>query len=335
MTRVKRTILLYILLFYRVGQLKNKTVAHGNNAHISDNSVLGFGIEHLLLAAAHRHRFKADILCAGDRQPAIADLVTVASHIKTSVAPFISGQLRLAFEFFRVVCVFGKCLGVGLELLGNDLPLALCTCCRRHCPVIRCILLLESCIKLLTRHYRQLVEYAVAQDVSSAIAELSRQTAQTMTSFPVRMAPAYHRSFRSLKLMHFSYGAHSVFNLKVHLIFVVAYRRRAISARILTRLEEIFTEVCLHFGATLLEFSGEPDHVHLLIEYAPTVRLCDLIRTFKAVSALRIRTEFHSEIRHMLWGKRFWTRSYCAISVGDGATTAIIERYIQSQNRPK
>ena len=71
-----------------------------------------------------------------------------------------------------------------------------------------------------------------------------------------------------------------------------------------------------------------------LFEYVPNIRLCDLIRTLKAVSSLRIRTEFRHEIRHLLWGKRFWTRSYCAISVGDGASTAIIERYIQNQNRP-
>lgn len=91
----------------------------------------------------------------------------------------------------------------------------------------------------------------------------------------------------------------------------------------------------MHFGAKLREFSGEPDHVHLLVEYSPTVRLGDLIRTLKAVSSQRIRNEFHSAIRHLLWGKRFWTRSYCAISVGDGATTAIIERYIQNQDRPQ
>lgn len=121
--------------------------------------------------------------------------------------------------------------------------------------------------------------------------------------------------------MHFSTSAHSVFNLKVHLIFVVDYRRKAIEARILDCLQETF--------------SGEADHVHLLVEYGPTVRLCDLIRSLKAVSAQRIRSQYHSEIQPLLWGKRFWTRSYCAISVGDGANTDIIERYIQNQDRPK
>ena len=131
--------------------------------------------------------------------------------------------------------------------------------------------------------------------------------------------------------MLFSTGSHSVFNLKVHLIFVVAYRRQAISARILKRLIEIFTEVCLCDRAQLRECSGERDHVHLLISYPATVCLSNLIRKIKSTSSRVIRQEFHQEIRHMLWGERFWTKIYCAISVGDGATTAIIEQYIKNQ----
>ena len=46
-------------------------------------------------------------------------------------------------------------------------------------------------------------------------------------------------------------GAHSVFNLKAHIVFVVAYRRKAISTRILKQLIVIFSEVCLRNRAQL------------------------------------------------------------------------------------
>lgn len=67
-------------------------------------------------------------------------------------------------------------------------------------------------------------------------------TQQTMTGPPICMALSDHRSLNSLKLMHLACGAHCVFNLKVHLIFVVAYRRKVISAKILSRLDETFSE---------------------------------------------------------------------------------------------
>ncbi|HIU37018.1 MAG TPA: IS200/IS605 family transposase [Candidatus Aphodousia faecigallinarum] len=131
--------------------------------------------------------------------------------------------------------------------------------------------------------------------------------------------------------MQFSTGAHCVYNLKAHLIFVVAYRRKAISSRILQRLMEIFSDVSQREQSELLECSGEREHVHRLILHPPKLCLSELIRKLKAISSLKIRREFNSEIRHLLWGKRFWTKSYCVISVGDGATTEIIEQYIRNQ----
>lgn len=125
--------------------------------------------------------------------------------------------------------------------------------------------------------------------------------------------------------MDFSSSAHCVFNLKIHLVFIVAYRRRVILESILTQMEEIFKEVCQDYNAELREFSGESDHVHLLVEISPSVRISDLVRTLKSVSSRKIRQEFSQQIRYYLWGKKFWTRSYCVISVGDGALTQVIE----------
>ena len=50
------------------------------------------------------------------------------------------------------------------------------------------------------------------------------------------------------------------------------------------RMGEIFEEVCSKHGAILSEFFGEPDHVHLLIEFSPSTRLSDLVRALKSVS---------------------------------------------------
>lgn len=72
-------------------------------------------------------------------------------------------------------------------------------------------------------------------------------------------------------------------------------------------------------------YTGEAEHVHILLEYPPAVRLSDLIRVLKTVSSGRIQTECHAEIQHFLWGKRFWTGSYCVMSAWAGAHAEIIE----------
>ena len=134
--------------------------------------------------------------------------------------------------------------------------------------------------------------------------------------------------------MKFQAHSHSIYNLKIHLILVVAYRRKVISSSIMHTLRETITEVCESFSVNVLEFSGEMDHVHLLLEIVPTIRISDLVRTIKSVTSRRVREKHWYEIKSKLWGKRFWTRSYCVLSVGDGANTETIKKYIQNQCSP-
>ena len=93
-------------------------------------------------------------------------------------------------------------------------------------------------------------------------------------------------------------------------------------------------EVCDKFGATLTEFSGATDHVHLLIHYPPTVRLSTLVNSLEGVSARYLRQEFPDHIRKYLWRNHFWSPSYLAASAG-GRPLAIIAEYITNQKRPE
>lgn len=52
--------------------------------------------------------------------------------------------------------------------------------------------------------------------------------------------------------------------MHVHLVFVTKYRREVFTKEILDELKPIFAAVCADFGAELIEFDGEDDHVHLL-----------------------------------------------------------------------
>ena len=63
------------------------------------------------------------------------------------------------------------------------------------------------------------------------------------------------------------HGRHCVFLMHAHLVFVTKYRREVFTNAILDDLQMIFHSVCADFEAQLLEFDGEDDHVHLLVNY--------------------------------------------------------------------
>ncbi len=128
-------------------------------------------------------------------------------------------------------------------------------------------------------------------------------------------------------------GRHCVFNLHVHLVFVAKYRRLVFTKEILEDLRAIFSDVCQDFEATLQEFDGEQDHVHLLITYPPKVAIARLVNSLKGVSSRLIRKKHYPSIERALWGGSLWSPSYFAGSAG-GAPLSIIKQYIEQQETP-
>lgn len=127
-------------------------------------------------------------------------------------------------------------------------------------------------------------------------------------------------------------GRHCVFNLHVHLVFVTKYRRKVFNATILDEMKSIFRKVCLDFEASLEEFDGEKDHVHLLVMYPPKISVSKLVNSLKGVSSRLLRKNFPS-MEKSYWKGILWSPSYFAASCG-GAPISIIRQYIEQQQTP-
>ncbi|GAA4029839.1 hypothetical protein GCM10022232_89650 [Streptomyces plumbiresistens] len=66
----------------------------------------------------------------------------------------------------------------------------------------------------------------------------------------------------------------------------------------LARMEEIMRSVCADFECELVEFTGEDNHVHLLVNLPPKVAVTKLVNSLKGVSSRRLRQEFPDRVRH-------------------------------------
>ncbi len=123
-------------------------------------------------------------------------------------------------------------------------------------------------------------------------------------------------------------GRTCVFLLHIHLVFVTKYRRKVFTKRILAHLELLFLGVCEDFGAELVEFNGEEDHVHLLVNYPPKVAVSKLVNSLKGVSSRMLRKAKYPSVEKALWGNHLWSPSYFAGSCG-GASLDTIKQYIE------
>lgn len=128
-------------------------------------------------------------------------------------------------------------------------------------------------------------------------------------------------------------GRHCTFALHTHLVFVTKYRHRVFDDQHLSRVQEIMDGVCGDFGCELVEFNGEGEHVHLLVNFTPQVQLSKLVNSLKGVSSRLLRNEFPELTKHYWRTNRLWSASYFAGSVG-GAPISVLRQYIETQQRP-
>jgi putative transposase len=131
----------------------------------------------------------------------------------------------------------------------------------------------------------------------------------------------------------FRRGRTCVSEMHVHLVFVTKYRKNVFTKEILDHLREIYESVCADFQSQLIEFDGEGDHVHLLINYPPKVSVSKLINSLKGVSSRLLRKKAYPSIQKAFWGEQLWSPSYFASSCG-GAPIEIIRKYIEEQKTP-
>ncbi|AOY81413.1 MAG: IS200/IS605 family transposase [Moorea sp. SIO1G6] len=126
----------------------------------------------------------------------------------------------------------------------------------------------------------------------------------------------------------------SVYRLTAHIVLVTKYRRKTITEPILIRLQQICADTCIKWECNLIEFNGEFDHVHLLVDLNPKVAPVKLIANIKTVTSRLIRQEFPEHLKQFYGDKKvFWTGSYFVASCG-GVTIEHLKSYVQNQKTP-
>ena len=120
-----------------------------------------------------------------------------------------------------------------------------------------------------------------------------------------------------------------MFLLNYHLVLVIKYRRKVVTDEVSNRLKEIFEYISPKYNISLLEWSHDYDHIHLLFKAHPNTEISKFIKAYKSASSRLIKKEF-VEIRKQLWKEYFWSRSYCLLTTG-GATIDVVRKYIENQ----
>ena len=74
------------------------------------------------------------------------------------------------------------------------------------------------------------------------------------------------------------------------------------------------------------------DHVHMHIEYPPSISIRNLVKRLKSRVSRRLQEEF-PELSKRYWGKHFWAIGYGAWSTGN-ISDEMMEEYLEHHRDP-
>src|SRR5215203_3096592 len=118
----------------------------------------------------------------------------------------------------------------------------------------------------------------------------------------------------------YRHGAHSVFEIHLHLVWTTKYRKPVLVGPVGMRLRELIREIC---GA---------EDVHILVSIPPQVTISRLVQRLKGKTAYKMLQEF-APLRKQFWGRHLWARGYFCCSSGN-VTDQVIAEYIANQGGP-
>lgn len=75
----------------------------------------------------------------------------------------------------------------------------------------------------------------------------------------------------------------------------------------------------------------DKDHIHFLISYDTTDRICHIVKTIKQATTYYLWQKYPNFLSKHYWKKKlFWSDGYFACSIGE-VSSAIIQKYIENQ----
>jgi putative transposase len=131
--------------------------------------------------------------------------------------------------------------------------------------------------------------------------------------------------------MSYRKTAHSVYDLKYHLVWITKYRKPVLRGEIARRLRELVRQTCATLDVYIISGHIANDHVHLLVSVPPTISVSELMKRVKGRSS-RLMLEEFGELNRQFWGRHLWARGYFAASSGN-VTDEVIKEYIASQGQ--
>ena len=120
-------------------------------------------------------------------------------------------------------------------------------------------------------------------------------------------------------------------SLKAHVILTVKYRKSLLTGTIRDLVITTFNEIANTSKFSINVMETDKNHIHMMVEYSPTVSVSSIIRKLKQISTNKLWKEYSAYLNRFFWKEHtFWSDGYFTCSIGN-ACEETVRKYIENQ----
>ena len=108
--------------------------------------------------------------------------------------------------------------------------------------------------------------------------------------------------------MHNRYIRHNrrKYNLKVHIVLVTKYRKQLLQGTIAEDVKQKILGLCNSNGWNIIAMETDKDHIHFLIGYDTTYRVCDIVKVIKQQTTYYLWQKYSNFLSKQYWKKKIF-----------------------------
>ena len=102
------------------------------------------------------------------------------------------------------------------------------------------------------------------------------------------------------------------YSLKVHIVLVTKYRK-LLQGSIADDVKQKILDIANTRGYEIIATETDKDHIHFLLSYDATDRVCDIVKIVKQETTYYLWQKYNSVLSKQYWKKKiFWSDGYFA-----------------------
>lgn len=114
------------------------------------------------------------------------------------------------------------------------------------------------------------------------------------------------------------------YSLKVHIVLVTKYLKQLLQGSIADDVKQKILDIANTRGYEIIAMETDKDHIHFLLSYDATDRVCDIVKIVKQETTYYLWQKYNSVLSKQYWKKKiFWSDGYFACSIGEVSSATI------------